>query len=560
MPLQAIQPTRKSPPRSTAQTRTHKFAIFPSPTKGLNASAPLVQQDPLTANILNNWWVRKHGPELRGGYNRWTTNLGSAGPTGNLATVKSVMAYQPPRGSAGTFLPALFACCDDSCIYDVTAQTDEATIPPVAQNLGAMTNPGVLSWVNFGIAGSNYLVVCGAGIGVWTYDQTGGWVDRTASITGIGAGIALDFDYVTVWKSRLWFIRARTGEAYYLEVNVIGGDAFLFDLSPLLPHGGELSAISSFTVDGGDGINDKIVFIGSEGDVIIYEGSDPSDIFTFSQAGRWYVGRVPDGRRFTTDHGGDLAIITERGIEYLSRLMTGRGLLDPESVRDTPAFRFNEIIGTEVKETRGETFWSIIPHPAEESVIITTPKHIVADSLQYIFAMLGTAWSTFTGMPMVCLENYGGTLYFGTTNGQIMEAFNADSDDVLTDGTVGATIQGDIQTAYVTDPSNPMALKRPLLIMPMFQSRQAPELIAQVNTEWAISGGAGSAAFAPLPDSQWGTGLWGTALWSGAEMAFCSWLGAAGLGVYCSLRASVRGLPGTIFTSWKLVYEPGGIM
>ena len=105
-----------------------------------------------------------------------------------------------------------------------------------------------------------------------------------------------------------------------------------------------------------------------------------------------------------------------------------------------------------------------------------------------------------------------------------------------------------------------MALKTPVLIMPMFQASAAPSVRARVNTEWSVNGSSGSPSFASTGGSEWNDSLWNTAIWGTAEQAYLAWLGASGLGAYVALRMQVAGLPGTIFTSWKLVYIPGGIM
>lgn len=553
MPLKLSRISRKSPPRSASQTRTQRYGIFPAPSKGLNASSPLVAQDPLTANLLNNFWVRKYGSELRGGYERWTTNLGGIGTE---AEVLTLMAYNRNDIADGR----LFAACSDGNIYDVTSQSNEAAVPVAVVSIPGQVIPGQFSFINFSTAANTYLCICSEGGGFWTYDSIGGWVDRTASITGTGGPYASQFNFVFAWKNRLWFARGSTTEAYYLAVDSIAGDADLFDFGPLFIHGGDLRAMASWTVDGGDGIDDKMIVMGGHGDLLMYQGTDPSDPTKFGMGGRWYVGQVPNGNRFMSKYGGDVSLITEFGVEYMSHLLNATGLQDPETPRDFPAARFNEIIGQDVKNTRSVTYWQWMSLPGEVAYVLLTPHNTPNRSKQYIFSEVNTAWSTFTNMPMVCAEVFNGELYFGTLDGKVAQAFNVDTDDELSDGTVGASVQGDIQTAFVTDPADPMALKRMLLIMPMFQSRSPPQFKAQVNTEWSSAAVAGSPPYAGAEGDVWDVGLWDTAIWGGADNTYFNWIGAEGLGVYASLRMAVVGVRGTLFTSWKLVYEPGGIM
>jgi hypothetical protein len=172
MPLKPTPITRKSPSRTASQTQINMSAIFPAPTKGLNATSPLTGQDSLTATILNNWWVRRYGNELRGGYKRWTTNLGGIGTE---ADINTLMVHRPAPGSSA-YESKLFACGSDYKIYDVTDRTDEATVPASVFTAASQTRPGEFSYVNFTNSSASYLCACAAGYGYVTYDAVGGWV------------------------------------------------------------------------------------------------------------------------------------------------------------------------------------------------------------------------------------------------------------------------------------------------------------------------------------------------------------------------------------------------
>lgn len=557
MPLQPAPVTYRSPTRTLAQTKTHKYGIFPAPSKGLATNMPLTEQDPLTGLNITNWHVRRYGNEIRSGYKRWKTNLGGLATP---APVMSLMAYNPPRGAAALFQPRLFAACADGNIYDVTSPSAEGVVPPIAVSVPGQTEPGEFSWTNFATAATNYLCICSAGGGYWTYDSVGGWVNRTASITGAGGPFASRFDFVMAWKNRLWFIVDNTADTFYLATNAISGVSSNFDFGALLVHGGDLKAMASWTVDGGDGIDDKLVLMGQGGDVLVYEGTDPAAAATFRIIGRWFAGRPPSGRRFFSKYGGDLSILCENGIQYMSQLLQARGLLDPETEKSSPAHRFNEAIGRDVRATRGQNFWRAIFLAGEECMLILTPHNTEKDGLQYIFGNLSSAWSIFRSMPMLCGEEFEGDLYFGTVDGKVCKAFAADTDDELQDGTPGRSITANFQSAFVTDPQAPMDLKRFLFIMPMFQASQPPSVLAQINSEWTFNGIPGSPPYAQDTSAKWDSAIWDQAVWGGVSNTYYSWIGAEGMGIYASLRMSVRGVPGTIFTGWKLVYESGGIM
>jgi hypothetical protein len=555
MPAVAARPTFKSS-HLQAQSQNHQSAIFAAPVLGLDVSRPFTDQNPQTALILRNCIARRNGSELRGGFRRHTTNLGGIGTE---ASVKTIMGYQPPRGATSVQAAKLFAACSDGKIYDVSSQTNEAAVPAAAVTLAGQNEPGEVSFDNFATANTNYLLVVSAGFGYITYDHTGGWVNRNAAL--IGTVVAANVDFVMVWKNRIWFIEENSTRAHFLPVGQLTGTTSLFDFGPLLTHGGELRALASWTLDAGDGVDDKLVIVGSQGDVLVYGGTDPTAAATFGIIGRWFVGPPPAGRRFLGKYGGDLTILCEQGVEYISRMVSGRGLLDPgNATDDIIPHRYNEVIGRDIRSTRGQSGWCAVNVPGQEAAIVVTPHSAYVSGVQYCFSTIPAAWSEFKGMPMVSAEVFDGDLYFGTTNGRVGRAFICDSDDELTNGTVGTVVTGDVQTAFVAPNDDKMSLKRPLLIMPMFQASSAPSIKAQVNTEWSDTGVAGSPSYTPSSVSLWDSAVWNVAVWGGALNTFLAWLGATGLGVYLSLRLSFTGPRGTLFTSWKVVYEPGGIM
>lgn len=547
-------PTYKAS-RLSVQVKNTNASIFAAPVAGLDASTPLTDQDPRTGTVLENIIVRRSGSELRGGYKRQVSNLGGIGTESPVATL---MRYLPPRGIGSVMVERLFAACENGNIYDASNQLAEGVTPGVMQAMPGQAEPGQFSYINFATANTNYLCAVSAGAGYWTFDDTGGWINRNASMSGTSS---LDFDFVMAWKNRLWFIKDNSTEAWYLPTGAIQGALTVFDFGPLLTHGGELRAMASWTLDGGDGIDDRLVIVGAGGDVLIYGGTDPSGASTFGLIGRWFVGPPPSGRRFLANYGGDLSLLCETGIEYMSRVLQGKGNQDPEHPNNTPALRFNEVIGQTIQATRGSPGWNMVQVPSLNSTLVITPYNGAdTHSLQFCYSTLPTAWSTFSNMPARCGEVFSGSFFFGTFDGKVCQGFSADTDGQLTDGTPGTDVVASIQTAYVTDPNDRVSLKVPQLIMPMFQAPQAPSVRGLVNTEWKSDGVAGSPVFAPDGSSLWDIGLWDVAIWGGGLNTYLVWLGASGLGAYISLRLQFTGKRGTIFTSWKLVYSPGGLM
>jgi hypothetical protein len=538
--------------RMSAQSQVNKFTIVPAPVTGLDLSSPLTHQDPQSATTLDNFFSRRYGPELRPGSTRWLSNLNSP--------VVSLMSYLPPRGAGSVLMPKLFAACENMNIYNATDQQTESFVPPPVATILGQIIPGRLSWTNFSTVGTNYLCVCVAGGGYWTYDALGGWVNRTAQITGAGATAAINFDFVMSWKNRLWFIQNNTTNAWYLPTNSIAGAAALFDFGPLFVHGGDLKAMATWTLDAGNGVDDKLVIYSLGGDILIYEGTDPAAAATFRIVGKWYGGRPPSGRRFMSKYGGDLAFISEIGVDYMSRIFQGRAENNPEFKTKDPARRFNEQIGRDVRSTRGRNFWQFTWLPSEECAIVTTPHTTPKLGYQYCFSALPQAWSRLVGMGMSCAEEHEGDLYHGTDEGTVIKAFVGATDDQLSDGTPGRGVMGQLQSAFIAPNDDRASLKRPQLVQPIFLASSPPSVKAQIHTEWTIQPTPGSPPFISVKESLWDTALWDQATWSVETQTYMAWLGVTGLGAYASLRMAVTGAPRTVFTAWKYVYESGGVM
>jgi hypothetical protein len=237
-----------------------------------------------------------------------------------------------------------------------------------------------------------------------------------------------------VWKNRL-VPRAQLNIAWYLPVLAVQGAAKSFDFGPLLVFGGDLAAMASWTLDAGDGVDDKLVVVGRGGDVLVYEGTDPADAALFRIAGRWAVGRVPVGRRFMSKYGGDLAIINPNGIERMSQLTAGRGL-------NVPA---GELGGTDDWMRYMETIARACAKPISILADGAFPRRAMrdrADATQHAagcvavrLRTLSGGWSEFASVPMLSLEPHDGDLYFGTKDGKVMQMFFGSTDDLLPDGT-----------------------------------------------------------------------------------------------------------------------------
>lgn len=523
-------------PRRVAVSQVARMQNNPPPTGGLNLRDPISAMSPLDAVVLNNFIPRQQGVEIRKGWRYFS----SAVESGNF---KSIFAYN----AASSTNNKIFAA-SGGAIYDVTTGT-----PSVAVASTGSTS-GIWWTTQFTTSAGTFLLAVSPGAGYWTYDTTNGWVDRTALTVGLPTSVRT----VGVWKKRIWFTSTTGGQVHYMRaVDAIQGHADEFPMGSILQHGGSISALFNWTIDAGYGIDDYLVVIGTEGDVGIWKGTDPSTINTFELAGVWYVGPVPAYGTYFTPFGGDVMILSEQGLVPLSKIITGQW--NEASLNNAPASKIQTTLNPLVNQYRSTESWDVAVVPGESLLMIKCPINNFGQYIQFVMNTVTGAWSTFTGMPMNSLTILNGDLYFGTTGGRVAKALFGNKDGEASDGSGGSDIECDVQQAF-NDYRTPANLKKFQLARPIFLASNAPSVLLQMNTQYGTSTPPGAPAFTTPSGATWNTSNWNQAYWVGSTNTYQAWVGVVGLGYYGSLVMKVRGTPGTLLTSCHVMFEPGGVM
>jgi hypothetical protein len=123
--------------------------------------------------------------------------------------------------------------------------------------------------------------------------------------------------YVWKYRNRWFFIEGGSMNAWYLPLNAIQGALQMIPLSGAATKGGKLLAGFTWSIDAGDGIDDKCVFMTDQGELLIFTGSDPSTSTNWRQEGR-YATSFPLGMNAHQAVGGDVLIATVDGIIPIS--------------------------------------------------------------------------------------------------------------------------------------------------------------------------------------------------------------------------------------------------
>lgn len=536
MPLRPLAPFKT--PQRAAAAQTAQAVVIPAPTGGLNYRDPISAMSPADALVLTNFIPRQQGVELRKG---WQAYADPVVVSSVAQSVDSVFSYKAPvNANDKVFMAA------NGNIYDVTAGG-----APVVAVTGTGSTDDEWWVTQFSTAADTFLLAVSPGAGYWTYSTTSGWVNRTATVTGMTTSVRT----VAVWKRRVWFtFQDSQNVAYMNNVDAITGAITSFPMGSILRNGGYVSALFNWTIDAGFSVDDFLIAIGTEGDVAVWEGTDPTSATTFQIKGVWYVGPVPKHGMYFTPFGGDVMIVSELGLVPLSKLISGQYTQDQQI---GPASKIQSVFAPLVRRLINEKFFDVFVVPSSEVLVIKLP----ADGGTYRqFAMNVTtgAWCEFQGIPMRSASVIKGELFFGTLDGYTCKGLFGDRDGADTVGAGGNYVEGDVQTSFQHF-GTPAQLKKFGMARPIFIALAAPAVKLLVNTQFDFTSVSGSPFFFGENNGIWSVSTWNVATWVG-QNTYQGWMGTAGLGYYGSLRMKVRGLPQTVFTSANLVTEIGGVM
>ena len=530
MPLRKLAPF-KTPMRAAA-AKISSLANIPAPVGGLNLRDPISEMAPTDAVVLENMIPRQNGVQMRLGYQLHVDDVGHP--------VKTLMSYTAPSPNDNK----LFACANGN-IYDVTSD------PATAVVTGTGSTDDVWWFTQFTTPADTFLLAVSPGAGYYTYSTTSGWVLRTPS--GLPT---TTLRTVFVWKQRVFFTAVGDAHLWYLQaVNTVSHSAAGFHMGSLLRNGGYLSAGFNWTLDAGVGIDDHLVVVGTEGDVGVWQGTDPSSANTFALRGVWYIGPVPKYGRYFSSFGGDVMVLSELGLIQVSKLVNGQFVdADPGPVQ-----KIQTVINPLVTQLKDTISWDVFVAPSDDVLVIRPPKQPSGVYQQFGMNINTGSWCTFSNMSMDCAAVLAGVTYFGNSDGKVYKAFYGLRDNVAIDGTGGDLIEGDLQTAFQSF-GNPGILKKFGMVRPVFIAANPPAVKVRVNVQYSFTDVSGSPSFTTPTTSIWDAATWNTAVWAGSDNTYQAFAGVAGMGYYGALRMKVRGSGGTIFSSTHMLVEPGGIM
>lgn len=385
-----IQPPRQRPQdrkqTETDKTPSRQVASFPAPLRGLVTNQNFGAQGLDTACVLDNFWPTATAIQPRGGYKERVDVAGDVSGLFNYAAGDE------------------FIVTDDSRIYTFNANTaDGTTLSAVVTGLSGSDWQGTETQND---AGSFYTLVNGED-NLRLYDGTTfnevTTVSSPYAITGSGFSATSDLSYVWNYRERQWFIQKDSMNAWYLGVNSIAGTITKFPMAGVFNKGGTLHSGTTFSSDSGDGLDDRIVFLTTNGEFALYSG-DPSG--TMSLIGVYEIGE-PIARQPFIKIAGDVLVVTKSGLIPVSAAVQK----DPSQLKIASVSR-NIEPDWEYWQSAQPSGWKVAKWSGRNMAIVSVP--VVERPLVYVVNLETGAWARWTGINMEHVAILGDRLYFST--------------------------------------------------------------------------------------------------------------------------------------------------
>lgn len=389
-----------------------KELTLPAPIRGLNRKQPLSAMEPLFAVTMDNYMPLDSKVELRPGYTLYAT-LGTS-----ASKVQTLAAYHYPSHDK-------FFAVYNNKIWDITTGSEPT-------DMGVTLTESYCQTVQY----KNYMYIMNgtdtpqayyvdanndAHIGAWGFSGTG--LTATKIIAG---GLSKEF---------LWFVEKGSLKAWYTaQAGNVSGTLNSFDLSQIAKWGGELVAVTNWTIDGGTGIDDYTAFITSEGEVLVYGGANPNDADSWELKGSYKISK-PIGYRCTMQYQGDVVIICQDGYFPMGKALAAA------NAGDSLVAYSDNIRGLVIDRTANNKWrkgWESVVYNKKGYAIFNVP--VSEQYEQHVVNVATGAWCRFTNIRAVCWCVFQDNLYFGS-DWQVFRFDDGNSDN-------GTTIEGVVEQAF----------------------------------------------------------------------------------------------------------------
>ncbi len=423
-----VRPARAQARPTTALKGKYQTHTFAPPTLGWVANASPTEPPPGGAAVLENFFPTATGAVLRRGLNVHSLLPGPvisfisyiSGSTAKLFAATETAIYDVSAATAVDYIvDDLGVVLEDDDVadgsFDDIITNDAAALTAVVSGLTG----GYWISTQFSDVDGNVKVIAVNGMDApRNYDGTT-WATTPAITFPVGSPLtSSSLSYVFSFKNRLYFIQKNSTNVWYLPTYAIGGLLAQLPVGASLPLGGTLVFGSTWSTDTGTGgLSEQLVLFSTEGEAVVFQGTDPDATATWSRVGVYRVGK-PLGPMAHFRGGGDIAIATDIGLVPLSQaLQKDFSVLSANAASARIETEWNKAV-----RARPARNWNCITWSANQMVVISPPPTADLSLEVYVSNTRTGAWAKFTAWGGSCMKEFQDRLFFGTTDGSVLEA------------------------------------------------------------------------------------------------------------------------------------------
>lgn len=513
--------------KTKAMAQTSQSVSMPAPLRGINSRDSLANMPEGYALSLENFYPKTSYLELRGG--------AADHVTGITGTPKTLAIYNRAAGTNSMY------AATNAGVFDVTSPG------VVGASLAARTT-GKHQWLNYGDGTNNYLMMFN-GVDKPLYFDGITWiaVDTLSSpaLTGLASTKIVQ---AFMSKGRLFFIEVGSLSFWYLPAGVAGGVLTRYPLDGLMGKGGYLMAGANWSLDGGDGLDDVIVLVSSEGEVIVFKGTNPASATAWSIVGRYSLSR-PIGRRCLYPLGGDLLIITESGVYPISKAL--------QSTSINKSIAITNIIDQDMTNAslsyKANFGWEVISYRPQSALIINVPISEDGTHEQYVMNTITQAWTKFTNWNAETFVELNSELYYATST-KVVKAWTGTSD--FGNDVVG---YGKSSFSYFRTPG---VQKRFSMYRPVLNVNGSLSFLTGIDVDYKYSVIGDTSTYTVTTGAIWGTALWDINYWAAGLEIIRRWTSPSQDVGYCA-AVKIKVNTKTLTIQWisnDITWETGNIM
>jgi hypothetical protein len=366
----------------------------------------------------------------------------------------------------------------------------------------------------------------------------------TPAITGVTTTKLRD---PILYAERQFFIEDNSLKVWYLPVDSIAGAANVVDVASFMTKGGFIVAHGTWTIDAGNGVNDHYVIMTNKGQIIVYQGIDPTSVTTWSMVGVWDIG-APIGRKSLYKYAGDMLIICQDGVVPLSGALQSSRVQPRVAITD----KIQYAISLAVTSYAHNFGWQLMYVPTENQLWLNVPIEQGQNQQQYVMNTITGSWCNYTNWNANCMEMFDDEPYFGG-NGYVAHAYYGNTD--------GGNNIASFGLQAFNNFSNAGTLKRFTMSRPILRADGAPSVYAGINIDFDLSDTSTILNYVPVNYGAWDSGIWDASTFGGGQTVYQNWQGLNGVGYYGA--PVVKALSAQLNVSWvgtDIVIEGGAIL